>query len=300
MTHFLLKCALNVIHFTLVNRKSWIALARLRNSANVLAARSKLHRRLQVVSRALLTGALFYAWTTNASQCPADRIDATAQVRHVHDGDTLWLTDGRKIRLIGINTPEVARKQRPAQPFANQAREHLIQQLHTSENRIGLRYGIERQDKYQRTLAHIYLPNGTNLQASLVRQGLATAFTTPPNASQADCYKQVEQQARRHKTGIWSLPQYQVKLVQQLTRRDKGFRVIQGRVLRVERSKKASWLHLANQVRIRIDHQDRHYFSVAHLNQLTQRNVQLHGWLHPDKQGFFMRLRHPSALTVLE
>jgi len=38
--------------------------------------------------------------------CPADSFDETTTVRYIHDGDTLHLKDGRKVRLIGINTPE--------------------------------------------------------------------------------------------------------------------------------------------------------------------------------------------------
>ena len=33
----------------------------------------------------------------------------TATVRHVVDGDSVILTDGRQIRLIGINAPELGR-----------------------------------------------------------------------------------------------------------------------------------------------------------------------------------------------
>jgi len=44
-----------------------------------------------------------------AVECPVDRIDLRAEVEYVHDGDTVRLADGRSVRLIGLNTPEMAR-----------------------------------------------------------------------------------------------------------------------------------------------------------------------------------------------
>ena len=63
---------------------------------------------------------------------------------------------------------------------------------------IGLAYGNQRLDRYGRTLAHAYLPDGLNLQAWLIEQGHAIAFTTPPNDRMSDCYRQREQQGVRY------------------------------------------------------------------------------------------------------
>ncbi|MCW8956201.1 MAG: thermonuclease family protein, partial [Gammaproteobacteria bacterium] len=170
----------------------------MRNSASVSAARAKLTLRLQFISRALFTGALFYAWLpAQASNCAPRQISETAKVQYVHDGDTVRLQDGRKLRLIGINSPELARDKRPEQPFAQQARLKLMALLRKSNNRVMLETGPEPKDKYQRTLAHIYLPNGTNIQQTLLAAGMATAITTPPNATQSACYRQAELKAQQ-------------------------------------------------------------------------------------------------------
>ena len=58
-----------------------------------------------------------------AVDCPADRIDEYVEVADVHDGDTVRLVDGRKLRLIGFNTPELARDESPAEPLATEARQ---------------------------------------------------------------------------------------------------------------------------------------------------------------------------------
>jgi endonuclease YncB( thermonuclease family) len=67
------------------------------------------------------------------ADCAADRIDELARVARVHDGDTVVLHDGRKLRLIGINTPELPREDSPGQPFAQEARAALATLLARSD-----------------------------------------------------------------------------------------------------------------------------------------------------------------------
>ena len=57
-----------------------------------------------------------------APPCAPDRIDARVSVTHVVDGDTVKLADGRTLRFIGVDTPEIGHEGRPSQPFAAEAR----------------------------------------------------------------------------------------------------------------------------------------------------------------------------------
>ena len=260
------------------------------------------------IKRALFISVLFCApniisCALASPTCPPRNIDETAEVAHVHDGDTLKLQDGRKIRLLGIDTPELGRKKagrknRPAQAFAYQARDALRQLVKQSDNKIGLSFGVDRQDKYHRTLAHLYLADGTNIQARLIEQGYARAFTTPPNDRQTDCYQQVEAEAIEHRRGIWSLDKHSIKPSTQLTKNDRGFRRIQGRVVHTNKNDKALWINMQGEVRIRIDATDFINFDTYSLQQLTGKNIRVRGWLHPRKKGHFMALRHPSSLIT--
>jgi len=243
--------------------------------------------------------AFFYAPTALAFDCPADHFDETALVKSVHDGDTLKLNDGRKIRLIGINTPELARDNQAAQAYAHQARNSLIQLIKQTEQKIQLVYGVDRQDKYKRTLAHIYLANGQNMQARLISQGLATAFTTPPNDRMASCYRMLEKAAMQQQLGIWSLADYQIQPSDQLAKNAKGFRRIEGRVRQTHLSKKSFWINLHGDVNIRIASHDLKYFDNAELSQLKHKNIRIRGWLHPEKNSHFINLRHPDALQLV-
>ena len=237
-----------------------------------------------------------------AGTCPPRQVDETARVRHVHDGDTLKLTDGRKIRLIGIDTPELARDHRgqplPAQPYAREARTALIRLLESADNRVSLAYGRQRHDRYRRTLAHLYLPDGSSVQAHLLSRGLATAFTTPPNDTRSPCYRAAESVAMERRAGIWSLPRYQLKTLYQLRPTDNGFRRIKGRVSDVRFTDKAVWIELGDALRLRINNKDLVNFNEYALKQLPGKDIQVRGWLHPKKKHFFMALRHSDALII--
>lgn len=251
---------------------------------------------ISVLFRACLLSSLFISQANALPSCPPGNIHQTAEVAYVHDGDTLKLKDGRKIRLLSINTPEVARKSRPAQRYAQQAKDALRKLLKQSNQKIGLSFGLQRKDKYKRTLAHLYLPDGTNIQAQLISQGLATAYTTPPNDRMAECYQQIEALAIKKQLGIWSLAEYQLIAPTQLKKSDRGFRRIQGQVLKVEQTPKALWINMQGALRIRINATDLYNFNLYNLNQLTGQIIRVRGWIHANKKGYFMALRHPSSL----
>lgn len=238
-----------------------------------------------------------------APVCPAEHYDESAVVHYVHDGDTLKLEDGRKIRLIGINTPELARDNRPEQAFASDARDQLKQLIASSNNQVRLVYGSERLDRYKRTLAHLFLPNNQNLQVELLKRGLATAIVYPPNMAFSDCYQQVEQTARCQSVGLWSDNTYAIKSSETLEPGSQGFHFISGKVERVSESGKGVWLYLQGGVLVSIHAEDLPGFDKVDLKSLSSQSITVRGWLHPKNQvkkgvKFYMRLRHPSAIEA--
>lgn len=234
--------------------------------------------------------------------CEAGYFDETARVRSIHDGDTVRLDDGRKIRLIGINSPEVARGDRPAQAFANKARDQLKRLIASHKNEVKLVYGKQRHDRYKRTLAHLFSPDSENLQATLLQSGLATAYTYPPNLAYTDCYLQAEQAARCKSRGIWSDSDYAVKSSTALDPDTDGFSIVSGRVERVSESRKGFRLFLEGGLMLDVPAADLPGFNKGELKSLANKKITVRGWLHPGKRGkkgakFYMRLRHPSAIT---
>jgi micrococcal nuclease len=123
-----------------------------------------------------------------------------AVVRYVIDGDTVVLSDGEKIRYIGINSPEINHPTRGTEPYAQEASKtnrKLVQR-----RKVKLVYDIERTDKYGRTLAYVWADT-TFVNAHLIRQGLARAMIIPPNTKYEKLFRRLEQEARRAGRGMW-------------------------------------------------------------------------------------------------
>ncbi len=214
----------------------------------------------------------------------------------VHDGDTLQLADGRKLRLIGVNTPELAREERPAQPLAEAARDALRRRL-GPRARLALHYDRQRRDRYGRLLAHAF-HEGRNLSAWLLRRGYGAVVAVPPNLDYHECYRRSEQEARAQGRGIWRLPYYRPLATTALPPGTEGFRFIQGKVLRAGESRRSLWLNLEGGVALRIARKDLVYFGDFDPRRYVGRHIEARGWLHRQRGRLVMQIRHPFALRL--
>jgi endonuclease YncB( thermonuclease family) len=230
------------------------------------------------------------------ASCRTGTYDEQSTVKHVIDGDTIILNDDRHVRLIGINTPEVSHDDLPSQPGADQAYHYLDSLLRTNRT-VHLRYDRERTDHYGRTLAHLFLPDGTNIQSLLLTRGLATTLTIPPNLEFMECYAAGAGQARTHGIGLWALRQYQPLPAEHITRKELGYRIITGTVLRVTAGKSGSWIGLAKNLSLRIDNEDLRYFS--DLQELVGKQALASGFLYYSNGEFRMKIRHPQDLQTI-
>ncbi|MCK5355033.1 MAG: thermonuclease family protein, partial [Methyloprofundus sp.] len=123
------------------------------------------------------------------------------KVKKVYDGDTLLLMDGRKIRLLGINTPEIEHSNQTAQAGGDAARKWLTQQL--LGTRIRLEFDQQKRDKYKRHLAHIFTEQDVHINRELVRLGFASTSIFPPNLKYVPEFLVAEQAAEAKHLGIW-------------------------------------------------------------------------------------------------
>jgi endonuclease YncB( thermonuclease family) len=234
-----------------------------------------------------------------AVPCAADRLDAEAEVASVLDGDTVVLADGRRVRLLGINAPELAREERPAEPFSSAARREL-ERLLQAPARVGLRYEEERSDRYGRTLAHVFLADGTNVQKTLLERGLAAAIALPPNGWAWECYRAAETSARRAGRGIWGDARFRPRDARQVPEEASGFWVVTGRVARVGESGDAWWLNLPGGLALRLPKEDLAGFGELAPRTLRGRQVEGRGWIQRGRRDRWITVRHPAALAVIE
>lgn len=127
-------------------------------------------------------------------------------VKKVVDGDTFWIDDGSekgvKVRLIGVDAPESRNAgTKEIAYFGKEASDYLTKLI--GGKKVRLEYDAGHFDKYGRTLAYVYLQDGTFINAKLVRDGYANVMTIPPNVKYADTFLKMERKARNQKRGMW-------------------------------------------------------------------------------------------------
>lgn len=135
---------------------------------------------------------------------PAAAPGRTATVTRVVDGDTAHVRfHGRDvtIRFIGVDTPETVAPGQPIECYGPEASHFTSREL-TGET-VRLEFDVERIDPYGRTLAYIWMPNGSLFNEMLVRRGFATVATYPPDTRYVHRFEAAERTARASNRGLW-------------------------------------------------------------------------------------------------
>ena len=131
-----------------------------------------------------------------------------SKVSRVIDGDTFVLTDSLHVRMLGINTPEVAHLGKPAQPFGDSAAHFARSLLNGQKVKLtfdGKTYGI-----FGRLLAYVWLLNSKGkdslfVQAELLKAGLAHISHYPKGKRFYDLFYNLRRTAMHKNLGIWGL-----------------------------------------------------------------------------------------------
>lgn len=232
------------------------------------------------LKKASLWGAFFVCGlaggpAAQAADCPLLPGGQEVVVRQVVDGDTLRLVDGRSVRLIGVNAPELGKSGGTAQPYAEAARRRLQELVAASDERLRLVPGSEATDHYGRTLAHLYDRQGGNLEARLIAEGFGYAVAIAPNTRLAACQAAAESQARQARRGVWK----QDPTIASTRLEESGFAVVRGRLLDVERNRGGLWLQFEGDLVINVPERFVAAFDEVPLRQWTGRDLEARGWI---------------------
>ncbi len=213
-----------------------------------------------------------------------------AQVVHVHDGDTLRTGKGEKIRLLGINSPEVPNNSQPGQTMGNEAKQRLSELL--TGKIVQLQMDKEKQDTYGRSLAHVYLRNGAWINAQMVREGLAHVYIFAPNFRRVSELLQAEQEARNSKRGIWKTERFRVLDSKSVSKRHIGqFRVVEGTVSTAQK-----WKFRLDKLQVSIPRKYRQWFKKGPIVH-NGKKVTIHGIVRISRKGqLYIALHSPADL----
>ena len=140
------------------------------------------------------------------SQEPCSESQEKGIVTRVFDGDTIEvrLANGetQKVRLIGINSPEMDDERETVLFFAHMAKRFAF--YHLYEKNVRLIFDWERMDKYGRTLAYVFMEEGTLFNELIIKEGFAHSFTKYPYREDMKArFRKVEKEARRLNKGLW-------------------------------------------------------------------------------------------------
>jgi endonuclease YncB( thermonuclease family) len=301
-------CAHNATPSIPANRKCWTLLVALTNSVvntvcsltffqTICIIKSAFNRRFFVSAAGLILSLLCLPVVANPN-CQIKEPYKKVQVDYVIDGDTVVLSNGEKVRLIGIDTPEISRNSKPSQAYALVARDFLRGLLVRGHKYI-LSYGIERQDRHGRTLGHLFRENGHNLQTEILARGYATPLNIPPNILFANCYRKKTNVAISNKLGLWKLKQYQERPANTLSRNDTGYRIVSGHITQISNSASSIWLKMNKYLAIRINRNDLKFLPDLNFTELKGQKIKVRGKIYIYNKQLRMNLRHSHDLETM-
>lgn len=132
------------------------------------------------------------------------------KIDHIRDGDTFEgiYTSGKQkgertvIRLIGVDTPETVKPNTPVQNYGPEASAYTKSILNKQTVYIST---DQSNDVYGRTLAYVFLKDGSLFNADLVSKGYARAMNIAPNTRWASLYTELEEMAKSEHIGLWKV-----------------------------------------------------------------------------------------------
>ena len=261
----------------------------------------------RLMKKASLVGAFFVPaiWFCGAqASCPLPGKLPEVAVQRVVDGDTLYLQDGRRIRMIGLNSPELGKRGRADEPFAVAARQRLEALVAASAGRVKVSPGEDDQDNYGRTLAHVYDRQGRNLEEQLIAEGLGFLVAVAPNVDLVQCQQAAERQARQAGLGIWK--KSPVTRAEQIDAA--GFALVRGRVDSVQRNRGGIWIEMQGAVVLHIAPDLQRNFDASMLKRLEGRTIEARGWVvdrsrrgapKPGQARWMLPVTDPAMLQAL-
>jgi len=234
----------------------------------------------------VLIGLVYGAGKAAADNVSINKSERWLQVADVFDGET--------VRLLGIDCPEPAKRNKPGEPLAAKAKAALLALI--GGQRVRLKTDVEKRDRYDRLLAQIYLEDGAWINGELVRQGWAHVYTFPPNMRWADNLLELERRARGAKRGIWSKQRFQVLAASNVENRHIGqFRVIEGLARHVRQNDFAFQL---SGLEVSVPRKYQRYFdALPHLQPGTR--VLVRGTLRKYGEQIRLALHSPADLEIL-
>ncbi len=237
--------------------------------------------------------------------CSSKNVELWTKATYATSGSDLVIL-GKRVRLIGLYSPQREKKQKfntPAQPLAKEAQLFLNKLLANHDLDVGVEYDTTKIDDFGRQLVHLYLKDGTSVQQKILESGFAINRPAYNNNKYAKCYFEAEQKAREGQFQLWDYlakhPESHFPLVKSsdLTTQDKGYRIIQGKVVKVMKSATFYIINMdTTGIRIPKRYWDR--FDFNKIKQLKGKTIEVRGLAYLYNGVMFMVIEEPNAIDA--
>ncbi len=240
---------------------------------------------------------------------PAGAQDETeapqARVVEVVDGDTLFLDDGRQVRLVGLQAPKLplGRRGFVAWPLAGESK-RLLEELALGKT-VRREFGGRRVDRHDRDLAHLIRADGLWIQGAMLEAGMARVYSFPDNRARIDQLLTAERAARAAGIGIWSHPFYRLGTPLSVVEEIGSFQIVEGRIVEANIVRGRAYLNFGDDWRsdftVSVSPQSRRSFNKdgIDLEVLGNRRVRVRGWIK-DYNGPLIEATHPEQIELLD
>lgn len=176
------------------------------------------------------------------------RFPKKVTVENVIDGDTIRVTGRHFVRYIGINAPEVGRKEGERwiydpEPFAEEAKA-LNEEL-VDGKKVRLEYDVVKRDNFGRLLAYVYV--GDNLvNGWMISRGYALTYIYPPNLKHANLLVKLQKEAKENDRGFWTEVKSHPISTDKAVRYIGRIKVVEGKVQDIHKGEKAIRLNFGS------------------------------------------------------
>lgn len=143
----------------------------------------------------------FPSVTITPIQTTASQSAELVVVKRVIDGDTIELSDGRKVRYIGVDTPELATLTKEFECFAKEAKEKNKELMEGKT--ITMKKDVSETDKYKRLLRYVWVGE-IFVNEYLAREGYARQATYPPDVAYVELFRTAVKEAKNNNKGLWN------------------------------------------------------------------------------------------------
>ena len=127
-------------------------------------------------------------------------------IKHVIDGDTVELENGQSVRYLGIDTPEIRKREGEKWVYAPDAYAEEAKEFNrklVESKTVRLEFDVQKKDKYDRWLAYCFVGD-IFVNAKMLEDGYALLYTSPPNIKYADILVKMQEEARKNNRGLWA------------------------------------------------------------------------------------------------